>query len=201
MSERTLLGMITNEGCNVKTLCLEDSYEMPEKAKAALKTLIETIGDSVDVVISISRKELPVSEPKEEEQSDIDVIRKEIAGKKYWSDYLGMDCDLLANAIDREKHSIERLIEKGNCLEAVMRFFILCETLCERFIRDSHWNYFDDMYSPDYSVKDIFEYLKKQRTNGKIDDTSWRYLADSWKGIEQTEAYSSYGILHGMKFF
>lgn len=61
--------------------------------------------------------------------------------------------------------------------------------MCEHFIKDEHYCYFGDMYSPEYSLQWIYEDIMKY----DIDQESRRLLEDGHKEILQGECYQEYG--------
>lgn len=58
-----------------------------------------------------------------------------------------------------------------------------------RKIIDEHFCYFDDMYSPEYSLQWIYEDIMKY----DIDQESRKLLEEGHKEILQSECYEDYG--------
>ena len=40
-------------------------------------------------------------------------------------------------------------------MEAALKFMQMTKSMCRHFVMDEHYNYFDDMYSPEYAVNDM----------------------------------------------
>ena len=65
-----------------------------------------------------------------------------------------------------ENKNIETLLAVGEYRTAALRFLQLTKSMCRHFVMDRHWEYFDDMYSPEYAIRDLteeFEKLAKRR--------------------------------------
>ncbi len=63
------------------------------------------------------------------------------------------------------------------------------KSMVNHFVDDEHFCYFDDMYSPEYSLQWIYEDIMKY----DIDEESRRLLEDGHKEILQSECYEEYG--------
>ena len=51
-----------------------------------------------------------------------------------------------------------------------------------------HWEYFDDMYSPEYAIRDLTEEFEKLAKEGKLPEDVNVYLHEAWKEIEGMES-------------
>lgn len=60
--------------------------------------------------------------------------------------------------------------------------------MCEHFIKYEHRCYFDDMYSPEYTMQWIYEMIQKH----DIDAESQALLEEGHKEILQSECYQDY---------
>lgn len=60
-----------------------------------------------------------------------------------------------------ENKRIERLAKQGDYQEAALRFMQMTKSMCRHFVEDEHYNYFDDMYNPEYTR--VTEYLHINR--------------------------------------
>lgn len=56
--------------------------------------------------------------------------------------------------------------------------------------RSEHFCYFDDMYSPEYSLQWIYEDIMKY----DIDEESRKLLEEGHEEIKQSECYQEYGL-------
>lgn len=69
--------------------------------------------------------------------------------------------------------------------------------MCRHFVIDRHWEYFDDMYSPEYAIEDLIGEFKKLVTQGKLPKSVNTYLHEAWKEIEEMESCTDYGVPRG----
>ena len=107
---------------------------------------------------------------------------------------LDSDCDTIGNLLERfgEKFILSSL-EDGEYSIAVDYYLQLLGTLTERFIADEHWCWFDDFYSPDYTVSCIWDKFIPYIRSSAIAGEPLIELESGLKLIEQTEAYQNYG--------
>ena len=61
--------------------------------------------------------------------------------------------------------------------------------MVNHFVDDEHFCFFDDMYSPEYSLQWIYEDIMKY----DIDEESRKLLEEGHKEILQSECYEKYG--------
>ena len=106
--------------------------------------------------------------------------------------------DMNGNKICRlmcdEYENIERLAEKGDYQEAALRFMQMMKSMCRHFVMDCHWEYFDDMYSPECVVNAMVGLFERLAKEGKLPEEVNGYLHEAWKEIEDTESYRNYGM-------
>ena len=104
--------------------------------------------------------------------------------------YINMDCDRIANNISPIASQIEEILKAGLYLRAVTMYLQLLKSMCKHFTEDEHYNYFDDMYSPEYSMHWILEAIHKYDIG-----TEAQALLDAGHAeIRQTECYTDYGV-------
>lgn len=60
-------------------------------------------------------------------------------------------------------------------------------------MEDEHYDYFDDMYSPDCVCQDMMEAVIVAIKNGNFLDEELQRLKDGMEKLGQTEAYEDYG--------
>ena len=63
------------------------------------------------------------------------------------------------------------------------------KSMCEHFVENEHYCYFDDMYSPEYTMQWIYKAIQKHN----IDAESQSLLEEGHKEILQSECYEDYG--------
>lgn len=67
------------------------------------------------------------------------------------------DCDRIAGGINVVGETIKEIMKVGMYKQAVTMYLQLLKSMTKHFIEDEHWCYFDDMYSPEYSLQWIYE--------------------------------------------
>lgn len=106
------------------------------------------------------------------------------------------DCSKIASLMWNEKAVIDGFIADGNYQEAALKFLQLTKSMCRHFTMDCHWDFYDDLYSPEYvvnSIVDVFENLVKQ---GKLPEDVKSYIHEAWKEIKDMECCTDYGLLY-----
>ena len=107
---------------------------------------------------------------------------------------IGWDCDQIWHLMLEENKRIERLAEQGDYQEAALRFMQMTKSMCRHFVEDEHYNYFDDMYSPEYAIDDLIDLFAGLDKAGKLSVETKEYLEKAWQEIKETECYQDYGL-------
>ena len=107
---------------------------------------------------------------------------------------IGWDCDQIWHLMLEENKRIERLAEQGDYQEAALRFMQMAKSMCRHFVEDEHYNYFDDMYSPEYAIDDLIDLFAGLDKAGKLPVETKEYLEKTWQEIKETECYQDYGL-------
>ena len=107
---------------------------------------------------------------------------------------IGWDCDQIWHLMLEENKRIERLAEQGDYQEAALRFMQMTKSMCRHFVEDEHYNYFDDMYSPEYAIDDLINLFVGLDKDGKLPIDTKEYLEKAWQEIKETECYQDYGL-------
>lgn len=94
---------------------------------------------------------------------------------------------------------IRALAEKGDHMSAATHFLQLTKSMCKHFIEDEHYNYFDDMYAPEYTIQGLVDYFNRLITQGKLSEDEKDYLHKGWAEIQTYEACTEYGLLSRCK--
>ena len=98
--------------------------------------------------------------------------------------------------VGSECDRIKALADKGEYMTAATNFLQLTKSMCNHFIEDEHYNYFDDLYSPEYTIQSLFDYFNRIITQGKLPADVKDYLHKGWAEIKTYEACTDYGLLH-----
>lgn len=107
---------------------------------------------------------------------------------------IGWDCDQIWHLMLEENKRIERLAEQGDYQEAALRFMQMTKSMCRHFVEDEHYNYFDDMYSPEYAIDDLIDLFENLDKDGKLPIETKEYLDKAWLEIKETACYQDYGL-------
>ena len=104
------------------------------------------------------------------------------------------DCDTIANLLAPYRKAVRELLSQGNYAEAVTILLEVFESLTYHFVKDEHYNYFDDMYSPDYVCQDMMEAIISSIKSRNFPAKELRRLKDGLEKSKHTEAYEDYGV-------
>ena len=104
------------------------------------------------------------------------------------------DCDTIANLLAPYRKAVRELLSQGNYAEAVTILLEVLESLTYHFVEDEHYNYFDDMYSPDYVCQDMIEAIISFIKSGNFPAKELRRLKDGLEKLKHTEAYEDYSV-------
>ena len=107
---------------------------------------------------------------------------------------IGWDCDQIWQLMLEENKRIERLAEQSDYQEAALRFMQMTKSMCRHFVENEHYNYFDDMYSPEYAIDDLIDLFTGLDKTGKLPVETKGYLEKAWQEIKETECYQDYGL-------
>ena len=98
--------------------------------------------------------------------------------------------------VGAESKRINTLAEIGDYITAASLFLQLTKSMCKHFIEDEHYNYFDDLYAPEYTIHDLVDYFNRLITQGKLPEDVMNYLHKRWAEIQTYEACTDYGLLN-----
>ena len=104
------------------------------------------------------------------------------------------DCDTIARLLSPYREVVRESLIQGNYAEAVTILLEVLESLTYHFVKDEHYNYFDDMYSPDYVCQDMMEATINGIKNGNFPAAELQRLKDELGKLKDTEAYEDYGV-------
>ena len=104
------------------------------------------------------------------------------------------DCDTIARLLSPYREVVRELLIQGNYAKAVTILLEVLESLTYHFVEDEHYNYFDDMYSPDYVCQDMMEAVIDAIKGGNFPDVELQHLKDGLDKLKHTEAYKDYNV-------
>ena len=103
------------------------------------------------------------------------------------------DCDTIAHLLSPYRKKIRESLNQGNYSEAATILLEVLESLTYHFVKDEHYDYFDDMYSPDYVCQDMMEVVIAAIKSENFPDEEMQRLKNGMEKLEHTEAYEDYG--------
>lgn len=130
----------------------------------------------------------------EKEARSLIPLNREYEEKVFNSRNVDWDCHVIWQLMLKENRKIERLLAAGEYQTGALRFLQLTKSMCRHFVMDRHWEYFDDMYSPEYAIEDLVEAFEKLAKEGRLPEEVNRYIHEAWKEIEETECCADYGV-------
>lgn len=133
----------------------------------------------------------------EKEARSLIPLNREYEEKVFNSRNVGWDCHVIWQLMLKENRKIEKLLAAGEYQTGALRFLQLTKSMCRHFVMDRHWEYFDDMYSPEYAIEDLIETFGKLAKEGRLPEEVNRYIHEAWKEIEETECCADYGVPRG----
>ncbi len=106
---------------------------------------------------------------------------------------IDQDCYTIDKILVPYKKVIKEAMSKGKYHKAFEIFLEILESLSYHFVKDEHFCYFDDMYSPDYTCSNILDSIIAEIKTGKVSSEDVAYLDSGMKKIAKMEAYEDYG--------
>jgi len=104
------------------------------------------------------------------------------------------ECNKIWFLMLEENKRIEQLVEQGDYQEAALKCMQMIKSMCRHFVEDEHYDYFDDMYSPEYAINDLIDLFTELNKAGKLPLETKDYLIRAWQEIKETECYQNYGL-------
>ena len=108
------------------------------------------------------------------------------------------DCDTIASLLSPYQKLVSSSLSQGRYAEAVTILLEVLESLTYHFVEDEHYNYFDDMYSPDYVCQEMMEAVISAIKNGNFPDAELQQLKEGIEKLKHTEAYEDYGVPYAL---
>ncbi len=111
------------------------------------------------------------------------------------------DCDTIASLLSPYRKAICESLNHGNYVEAVTILLEILESLTYHFVKDEHYDYFDDMYSPNYVCQDMMEAIVDPIKSGNFPAVELQRLKDGLEKLKHTEAYEDYGVPYALSMW
>ena len=130
----------------------------------------------------------------EKESRSLIPLNEDYETRIFNSRNIGWNCDKIWHLMLDEGKKITQMTEEGRFQEAALRFMQLTKSMCRHFVADEHYNYFDDMYSPEYAIDDLIDLFTRHDQMKRLPKETKEYLHQAWKEIEESECCQDYGI-------
>lgn len=104
------------------------------------------------------------------------------------------DCDTIARLLSPYRKTVRESLSQGKYAEVVTMQLEVLESLTFHFVKDEHYNYFDDMYSPDYVCQAMMEAIISSIKSGNFPNEELQRLKDGLEKLKHTEAFEDYGV-------
>ena len=114
---------------------------------------------------------------------------------------LDEDYDTIARLLSPYRKLVSSSLSQGKYAEAVTILLEVLESLTYHFVEDEHYNYFDDMYSPDYVCQDMMEAIIDSIKSGNFPAAELQRLKDGLEKLKHTEAYEDYGVPYALNIW
>lgn len=108
------------------------------------------------------------------------------------------DCDTIVRLLSPYRKLVHESLNQGDYTEAVTTLLEILESLTYHFVKDEHYDYFDDMYSPDYVCQDMVKAIIDAIKRGNVPATELQRLKDGLEKLKHTEAYVDYGVPYAL---
>ena len=102
---------------------------------------------------------------------------------------LDKDCEKIAQEISFIGDQIEKTLDADKHKQAVTMYLQLLKSMTNHFVEDEHYDYFDDLYSPEYEMQHIYDSIIRCEIGEEV-----KSLLDAGhQEIMESECYQDYG--------
>ena len=152
-------------------------------------------GEPITITYQLTAAEKRAEAAQEEEERDRNALIKynaEYEKMMKWGQF-DWDGEMLAKVIRNDYSPVlKKQLTQGKLKEGVYSFLQLLKSISKHFVKDEHYNYFDDMYSPDYECTDLYNQILQQLQKHP-DAEAEELLKQGLEEIRQMEAFTGYG--------
>lgn len=106
---------------------------------------------------------------------------------------LDADCVSFDEVISTLTDYVDESIAAGAFEAAIQYYLQILKSVSIHFVDDCHYDYFDDMYNPDYTLQYTFEKFIKAYNEGQMNDDYYAQLKKGIAEIASMEAFQDYG--------
>ena len=108
------------------------------------------------------------------------------------------DCRRISRMLMPVENAVEQYLWDGEYGEAVEQFLQMVDTMCEHFVADEHWCWFDDLYWPGDDADRCWEMLRlrlrrmSEEVFGRLKEGLW-----IWRGRRRMRIMGCLGLGSG----
>ena len=136
-----------------------------------------------------------VRKAEEREAQSLIPLNQEYEAEIFNRKFVTWELTVIDVRVDIEAKHIRVLADSGEYMKAVTYFLQLSKSMCKHFIEDEHYNYFDDLYAPEYTIQSLVDYFSHLISQGRLPKNVKDYLHKGWAEIQTYEACTDYGLL------
>ena len=136
-----------------------------------------------------------VRKAEEREAQSLIPLNQEYEAEIFNRKFVTWELTVIDVRVDIEAKHIRVLADSGEYMKAVTCFLQLSKSMCKHFIEDEHYNYFDDLYAPEYTIQSLVDYFSHLISQGRLPKNIKDYLHKGWAEIQTYEACTDYGLL------
>lgn len=126
----------------------------------------------------------------EAEKQSLIPLNQYIERTIFTRDNIDWECMTIGRGINILGKEVKKYLDRDQTHDALLLFLQIVKSMCRHYIKDEHYNDFDDMYDPDYSCMNIVDTLNNAYAKGKFTQSDIEFFHQAWKEIEQTAAYN-----------
>lgn len=106
---------------------------------------------------------------------------------------LDESCEKIAAGMNMVENNIEELLKIGCHEQAAVLFMQLAKAISRHFMNDSHWEYFDDDYAPQYVMDRLSQAFQKLIIQNSLIPQAGETLEKGIQEISTMESVREYG--------
>lgn len=108
------------------------------------------------------------------------------------TDNLDADCGRIASLMNPYVDNMKELVYAGAYSQAIILFLQLVDATCRHFVSEEHWCYFDDCYSPSFTLDWAYGILSIAVHDKKMSKEQVCMLRQGLDELRQSDAYQQY---------
>lgn len=103
------------------------------------------------------------------------------------------NCEAVADGMNAVEDNIKELLRSGCHEQAAILFMQLATAVAGHFMDDSHWEYFDDDYAPQYVMERLSQSFQKLIIRDSLAPQAEKALERGLQELSEMESVREYG--------